>query len=426
MELSFRRCRLFLRRYGIEVKEAETMKIAMMTNSYKPFVAGVPVSVERLTEGLRRIGHEVVVFAPSYDTQEEEQDVVRYGSLLRNVAGGFSVPNSLDPIIEERFREEDFDVIHVHHPMMMGETARYLSKRYEVPLVFTYHTRYEQYLHYVGLSGFGRLMPSYIRHCTTPCDLVIAPTPLMKEYLEEISVKPPVSVLPTGLPMDSFLPDEEKAAQIRRMYLRGRKHLFVSVSRLAKEKNVEFLIRSVKLIKERRGSDFKLLLVGDGPERKHLQRLAEELGVQEEITFVGAVPNEEIRNYCHAADLFLFASRSETQGIVLIESMAAGTPVLAVRATGIEDVVVNGKNGYMTSVSEIEFTEKLMDILEKKELQILREGAKVTAQNYHSDLIAAKAEKIYMEAIRRRARKEEERHFRKRGDVVYFSSAMHM
>ena len=426
MELSFRRCRLFLRRYGIEVKEAETMKIAMMTNSYKPFVAGVPVSVERLTEGLRRIGHEVVVFAPSYDTQEEEQDVVRYGSLLRNVAGGFSVPNSLDPIIEERFREEDFDVIHVHHPMMMGETARYLSKRYEVPLVFTYHTRYEQYLHYVGLSGFGRLMPSYIRHCTTPCDLVIAPTPLMKEYLEEISVKPPVSVLPTGLPMDSFLPDEEKAAQIRRMYLRGRKHLFVSVSRLAKEKNVEFLIRSVKLIKERRGSDFKLLLVGDGPERKHLQRLAEELGVQEEIVFVGAVPNEEIRNYCHAADLFLFASRSETQGIVLIESMAAGTPVLAVRATGTEDVVICGENGYMTNVSEIEFSEKLMDILEKKELQILTEGAKKTAENYRSDLIAAKAEKIYMEAIRRRARKEEERHCRKRGDVVYFSSAMHM
>ena len=426
MELSFRRCRLFLRRYGIEVKEAETMKIAMMTNSYKPFVAGVPVSVERLTEGLRRIGHEVVVFAPSYDTQEEEQDVVRYGSLLRNVAGGFSVPNSLDPIIEERFREEDFDVIHVHHPMMMGETARYLSKRYEVPLVFTYHTRYEQYLHYVGLSGFGRLMPSYIRHCTTPCDLVIAPAPLMKEYLEEISVKPPVSVLPTGLPMDSFLPDEEKAAQIRRMYLRGRKHLFVSVSRLAKEKNVEFLIRSVKLIKERRGSDFKLLLVGDGPERKHLQRLAEELGVQEEIVFVGAVPNEEIRNYCHAADLFLFASQSETQGIVLIESMAAGTPVLAVRATGTEDVVICGENGYMTNVSEIEFSEKLMDILEKKELQILTEGAKKTAENYRSDLIAAKAEKIYMEAIRRRARKEEERHFRKRGDVVYFSSAMHM
>ena len=402
------------------------MKIAMMTNSYKPFVAGVPVSVERLTEGLRRMGHEVVVFAPSYDTQKEEQGVVRCGSLLRNVAGGFSVPNSLDPIIEERFREEDFDVIHVHHPMMMGETARYLSKRYEVPLVFTYHTRYEQYLHYVGLSGLGRLMPSYLRHCTAPCDLVIAPTPLMKEYLEEISVKPPVSVLPTGLPMDSFLPDEEKAAQIRRMYLRGRKHLFVSVSRLAKEKNVEFLIRSVKLIKERRGSDFKLLLVGDGPERKHLQRLAEELGVQEEITFVRAVPNEEIRNYCHAADLFLFASRSETQGIVLIESMAAGTPVLAVRATGTEDVVICGENGYMTNVSEMEFSEKLMDILEKKELQILTEGAKKTAENYRSDLIAAKAEKIYMEAIRRRARKEEERHFRKRGDVVYFSSAMYM
>lgn len=402
------------------------MKIAMMTNSYKPFVAGVPVSVERLTGELRKMGHEVVVFAPDYDAGEEEKDVVRCGALLRNVAGGFSVPNSLDPVIEERFREKNFDVIHMHHPMMMGKAARYLSKKYEVPLVFTYHTRYEQYLHYVGLSGLGGLMPPYLRHCTTPCDLVIAPTLLMKKYLEEISVKPPISVLPTGLLPDSFLPDEEKAAQLRRTFLQERKYLFVSVARLAKEKNVEFLIRSVKLIKEKRGSDFKLLLVGGGPERKHLQRLAEELGAADEIIFVGEVPNEQIKNYCHAADLFLFASRSETQGIVLIESMAAGTPVLAVRATGTEDVVICGKNGYMTNVSEMEFSEKLMDILEKKELSILTEGAKQTAESYRSGLIAAKAEKIYTEAIRRRERKEEERRLRKRGDVVYFNSALHM
>lgn len=385
------------------------MKIAMMTNSYKPFVAGVPISIERLTEGLRRAGHEVVVFAPSYDRKEEEKDVVRYGSLLRNVAGGFSVPNSLDPMIEEKFREGDFDVIHVHHPMMMGETARYLSKRYGVPLVFTYHTRYEQYLHYIGLSWACRLMPAYVRHCTARCDLVIAPTPLMKEYLEKTGIRPHVSVLPTGLPDESFLPDEEAAARIRGTYLQGRKHLFVSVARLAKEKNVELLIRSVKLIKEKRGSDFKLLLIGDGPGRKQLQRLSRELGVQEEIVFVGAVPNEEIRNYCRAADLFLFASRSETQGIVLIESMAAGTPVLAVKATGTEDVVIDGQNGYMTNASETEFAEKLMDILEKKELTVLTEGAGKTAESYRSGLIAARAGDIYREAIKRRARKEEEK-----------------
>ena len=119
------------------------MKIAMMTNSYKPFVAGVPISIERLTDSLRRQGHRVVVFAPSYAGQKEEEDVVRYRSLLRNVAGGFSVPDCLDPAIEREFLRGEFDLIHVHHPMMAGNAARYLSRKYGTPLVFTYHTRYD-------------------------------------------------------------------------------------------------------------------------------------------------------------------------------------------------------------------------------------------------------------------------------------------
>ena len=106
------------------------MKIAMMTNNYKPFVAGVPVSVERLTDSLREAGHEVVVFAPDYDGAENEMGVVRYKSILKGISGGFSVPNSLDPEIENRFKNGKFDLIHVHHPMLIGKTAKYLSKKY--------------------------------------------------------------------------------------------------------------------------------------------------------------------------------------------------------------------------------------------------------------------------------------------------------
>ncbi len=396
------------------------MKIAMMTNNYKPFIAGVPVSIERLTDALRQQGHRVVVFAPSYDGQKEEKDIVRYGSLLRNVAGGFSVPNCLDPVIEENFAREEFDVIHVHHPMMMGSVARYLSGKYGVPLVFTYHTRYEQYLHYIGLSGLKALMPFYIRHCTGRCDLVIAPTPLIRNYLEEIPIKPQVKVLPTGLTKDSFLADTGEAAGIRRRLLQGRKYLFCSVARLAKEKNIEFLIRSMKERKEKCGNDFKLALIGDGPERKRLEKLAKELGLQDEIVFAGTVANREIKNYCHASDLFLFASQSETQGIVLLESMAAGAPVLAVRGTGTEDIVTDGENGYMTGMSEKEFADRLMDILEKKEIQVLSRGALKTAEKFSSEAIAEEAAAIYLEAVRIRSCKVKEKHFRGKGDMVYF------
>lgn len=397
------------------------MRIAMMTNNYKPFVAGVAISVERLTESLREMGHQVVVFAPDYNGQPEEKDVVRYGALLKGVAGGFSVPNPLDPEIERKFREGNFDVIHVHHPMMIGDTARYLSWKYHTPLVFTYHTRYEQYLHYIGLSVLKGMMPFYIRSAAASCDVVVAPTPLMKSYLEDIRVKSQVRVLPTGLTRESFLPDEEKAGNLRRELLGDKRYLFCSVARLAKEKNLEFLLRSMKIRKETCGSDFRLALIGDGPYRKELVKLAEKMGLKDEVVFVGKAPNQEVKNYCRAADLFVFGSLSETQGIVLLESMAAGTPVLAVRATGTEDVVVNGENGYMTEVSETEFAEKMMDILEKKELDVLRRGARETAESYGCERIAREAVLLYAEAMQLRKDRERQKHNdrNRREDVVY-------
>lgn len=382
------------------------MKIAMMTNNYKPFVAGVPVSIERLSDSLRSQGHEVVVFAPSYDKQEAETNVVRYRALVRGVAGGFSVPDCLDMEIERRFKEGNFDVIHVHHPMMIGRTAQYLSWKYHVPLVFTYHTRYEQYLYYIGLSGLKRIMPAYVRSFARHCDMVIAPTPLMKEYLEQIQVGTDIRILPTGLPKDSFNPDRQKSAGLRRELIGDKKYLFCTVARLAKEKNLDFLLRCMMLHKDISGDDFRLAVIGDGPERRELEKRAVSFDIRNEIVFVGEVPNYEIKNYCHAADLFLFSSLSETQGIVLLESMAAGTPVIALRATGTGDVVMNGINGYMTEVSERDFVCKLMDILEKKEIDILRQGACQTAQSYNCERIAEEAVKIYKLAIERREKKE--------------------
>lgn len=381
------------------------MKIAMMTNNYKPFLAGVPISIERLTESLRRQEHHTVVFAPSYDGQKEEKDIVRYRSLLRNIACGFSVPDCFDPAIEKSFKEGEFDLIHVHHPMMMGSMAAYLSGKYEVPLVFTYHTRYEQYLHYIGLSAFREVIPAYIRHFTKKCDIVIAPTPLMKQYLMESGVETGIHVLPTGIQEENFYPDEARAEEIRRKVLGDRKYLFCCVARLAKEKNIAFLLRSMKLRKDRCGADFKLLLIGEGPYRQHLEELVKALDLKDEIVFAGCVQNQEIRNYCRAGDMFLFASESETQGIVLLEAMAAGTPVLALKATGTEDIVINGVNGYMTGASETEFEEKLMDILEKKELEILRAGARRTAGKYTCEEIGKQAAAIYEEAIRVRREK---------------------
>lgn len=216
------------------------MKIAMMTNNYKPYIAGVPISVERLSEGLRANGHEVIVFAPDYEGQEEDEHIVRYKAFIKGVLNGFSVPNSLDPDIEKRFREGQFDVIHVHHPMLIGRTALYLSKKYHVPLCFTYHTRYEQYLHYIGAEFLQKAVPDYVNRYANRCDLVFAPTPSMQAWLEKIGIRSGTAVLPTGLTKESFMAEEEEAAYLRDVLLGGRKYLFCTVARLAREKNLDF------------------------------------------------------------------------------------------------------------------------------------------------------------------------------------------
>lgn len=398
------------------------MRIAMMTNNYKPFVGGVPVSIERLTDSLRKAGHEVTVFAPTYRNMEEEAGVVRYRSLIRNVYKGAVVPDGMDPLIEKAFRAGNFDVIHVHHPMVIGWTALYLSQKYHVPMVFTYHTRYEQYLHYMGMSCMKDMMPAYIRSFAAKCDGVIAPTPGMKDYLEKIEVEAPVTVLPTGIADDGFLPDGEKVRGLREALAGDRKYLFCTVARLAKEKNLEFLLDSLFLRKEQGNADFKLVLVGEGPEGENLKKYVRQLGMEDEIIFAGKVPNREVKNYCAAADLFLFSSTSETQGIVSLEAMAAGTPVLAVDATGTADIVKNGKNGYLVKESVPDFAKKLDEILQGglKEMLCLRAGAKVTALGYSEDAVAAGAVLCYRSAMeQRRIKAIEKEHTSMRGKNIY-------
>ncbi len=384
------------------------MKIAMMTNNYKPFVAGVPISIERLSSGLRQLGHEVTVFAPFYQNEQEEAEVVRYAALWEGggkiIPEGVAIPDCTDFKIEQEFRKGGFDLIHVHHPMLIGKTALYLSKKYNVPLVFTYHTRYEQYLHYGLHNPFlvkqaARLVPRYVNAFTKQCDLVIAPTPLVKQYLRQTECRCNVEVLPTGIQENYFGNFEGEREEIRQKYLQGKKYLFCVTARLAKEKNLDFLIRSLAQLKAT-GMSFRLLVIGEGPQREVLQNCVNKLGMQEDILLIGKKPNEEIAGYCAAADLFLFASKSETQGIVLLEAMAVGTPVVAVQASGVQDVVCNGENGWMTAEGESEFAEAVRRSLTNQETYgRLCEGARRTAERYSEKEIAGQAAAHYQQLL---------------------------
>lgn len=411
------------------------MRIALMTNNYKPFIAGVPISVERLAKGLEAQGHQVTVFAPTYAEQQEESNCFRYASFMQKFVGGVVLPNPIDHRIEKEFRKNRYDIIHVHHPMLIGRTAAYLSKKYDIPLTFTYHTRYEQYLCYVkgirmleqgasrgdtrisriqGKVLYGiqeKLVPAYLNTFLKHCHHIFAPTAGMKDYLIEGCGYDPerIDILPTGIEDKHFhVTDEEKKA-IRIRYQAENMPLFLSVSRMAHEKNVSFLLQSIARFKEQYGRPFRLLMVGDGPNRQDYEQECMALGISEEVVFTGKVLNSEIAPYFAAADSFVFASKTETQGIVILEAFAGGTPVIALDATGVSDLVADGQNGLlcMEENSDV-FAQKVLDYVTDSRLSgLLSEGALKSAEEYREEAVAQKAIRIYNSVIAEyRAEKE--------------------
>lgn len=412
------------------------MRIAMLTNNYLPFVGGVPISIKRLADGLRELGHMVYIFAPTYGSETEEEYVIRYHSLPFEISNGCVVPDIMDQRIYRAFENYDFDIIHVHHPILAGDAAQYLGRKYGIPVIYTYHTRYEQYLHYIKPYHSLQLrytrernallrrvegnvleysestfLPRYIRFFSNRCDMVFAPSLMMRELLQEQGVTTRIELLPTGLEQQFYRPDEKKAEEIRRSYARNAMFLFCTVSRLEEEKNISFLIRSMQVLKSKYTKDFRLLIIGDGTKRKVLETEAKMLDLKEQVVFLGTIPQTEIKNYYKACDLFLFASKSETQGIVLLEAMAASLPVVAVSASGVNDIVVQNENGRVTTETEEEFADTVKEVVSNvPKYNAMKQHAINTAYEYSCEVIAKQAEQYYIESIMRK----EEEHEKKR------------
>lgn len=395
------------------------MKIAMMTNNYKPFVGGVPISVERQAEELVKRKHEVTVFAPEYSDEKsgEEFDngirIIRFPTGKRCMENGMVYPRLILGEITEVFEKETFDLIHTHHPMFVGPTALYLGKKYSIPVVYTYHTRYEDYLHYLDflkedksfpiirkmLLNFGRetVVPKYMRWFTNRCDLILVPTAGMQQRIRENGTKVQTAVFPTGLAEDFYTECPKEADAVRRKYLPEDGILFCTTGRLEKEKNPEFLLEGIVKLKEKMKEPFRMLFIGDGSMRNELEQKVQKLGIADVVRFVGNVPNGQVNRYLQAADVFLFTSKSETQGIVLAEAFAAGCPVVAVDASGVEDIVEDCINGFKTAEDVDVWSDKVLEVLENREE--MQRRAKITAEGYRSTRLAVYEEMLYAQCI---------------------------
>lgn len=389
------------------------MKICMMTNTYLPHVGGVARSVHTFSEMFRRRGHEVLVVAPTFEgddevPQEIEQTVVRLPAIQQFNGSDFSVRLPLTWLMEQRLTEFKPNIVHSHHPYLLGDSALRYAADKNAPVVFTHHTLHEEYTHYVPFDSpaLRQFVIELCTHYANLCDAVVAPSESVASLIKSRGVIAPIEVIPTGVDVASF-------AHGRRQMFRKRYDIpadaFVvgHLGRLAPEKNLAFLGRAVvQFLRE--NSDTRFLLVGDGPSARDLIESFKIAGVYAQLILTGKLTGRDVCDSYRAMDVFAFSSFSETQGMVLAEAMAAGLPAVALDASGVREVVRNDENGYLLDAEsdEGEFALCLKEIRTRPDLLAkLSDGAKKTARQFSRGASVRKALALYRNVLKTTRRK---------------------
>lgn len=379
------------------------MKIAIFTNNYLPNPYGVPGSVETFRREFERSGHEVFIFAPDWPGYvDENRNVFRYPSwdLKIKIKFPLAIPFSrkMDKILEDL----ELDIIHSQHPNLLGMAARKWAKKKKIPLVFTWHTLYDKYANFVPFFPPKLVAWWTIRNASNYANLsdqVIVPTDSIMPILKSWGVEKDMEAVATGVEEEIFSGSDRGIARKELGFSEG-DIVFLLVSRLTEEKNVPFIFDSLEgiLKKEPRA---KFLVVGGGYLLEGLSRWAREKNLLEKVVFIGEVEREKTRDYYAASDIFVYASMSETQGMIVTEAMYMGLPVVAVRATGISSLVEHQENGFLTELREEDFEKRCWELLENSGLRKLmgERSAGIAREKYTASVCAEKMLGIYERLI---------------------------
>lgn len=382
------------------------MKIAFFTNCYKPLINGVVTSITTLKEAYEEKGHETYVFAPQVeDYIDKEENIFRYKSvnLTKKVKYPLAIPLSFSA--KKVITEFNPDIIHINHPFLLSSIAMMYGKKLGIPKILTIHTQYEQYAYYVSpipSKITQEAIKMIVSNFASKTDCITTPSESMKGLLSKYGINSRIEVIPNAIRIDSFRKkNEPKCREIMKKYhLKEDEKIILFVGRIATEKSIDKIIKALSIIKEKGIKKVKLLIVGDGPNLDELKSLVHALGVENEVIFTGAVNYREIQNYYKVAYLFTIASTTETFGIVTIEALASGLPVLAVKAPGAIDILTDNKDGRLVENDIDQFARALEEMIRKPELRDrLSLGAIETSNRYSANVISDKMLNLYHEII---------------------------
>ena len=375
------------------------MNILMMTNTFTPHVGGVARSIDAFSQTFRQQNHRVLTVAPTFeDMPDDEKDVIRVAAIQNFNGSDFSVALPIPHFLSHEVETFKPAIIHTHHPFLVGGIALRLAHQFKTPLIFTHHTLYEQYTHYVpgDSAAMKRFVISLSTHYANLCDAVITPSESLKDLIVSRGVTTPVHVIPTGVHPACF--QRERNHSLRDALGIPQSALLIGhVGRLAKEKNLYFMANIIKdYLLQNIQAHF--LLVGSGPMKAVLHDYFSDHKLDGRIHFSGVLSAEALTAAYSTMDVFIFTSKSETQGMVLTEAMATGTPIIGLDAPGAREVIQDEKNGRLIKTeNHTAFISALHWFAQRteKEHLALRACALTTAETFSLPRTADKALALY-------------------------------
>lgn len=376
------------------------LRVAIFTESALPIINGVSVSVASLVDELRHQGHSVHIFTARYPGyRDPDPNTYRFRALETPISRGY--PVSYPPFYRMllKFRRHEFDIIHTHSPFLLGMVGFRWAESHGIPIVSTYHTLYDRYAHYFTLLPKRYVRFKIAKHTNfyyNRMDHVITPSEASRKWLRRHSVDRPITVIPTGIPRGPMI----DRAEIRHaLGISPDVRVMLYAGRLAKEKNLLVLLEMAAFAFAQ-DPTLRLWLVGDGPFRSECTATARRLGIGDRVKFVGQVDRNEVDRYYAAADLFVFPSITETQGLVVQEAMMRGLPAVAVIGGGAGASIVDGENGYVVRNEPQAFAEQALEILNDDILHArLADGAVRSVQDLSVPVMAERVVAVYRQVI---------------------------
>lgn len=386
-------------------------RIGIFSECYEPVLNGVVVSIETFRQELERLGYNYFIFTTDNVKKENQRNVFRIPAMLKFEAKGGRYPIAWPQRVgfwARKAKELRLDLIHSQHLLNVGALGLRVAQKIKIPAILTYHTLLAEYGHYVPFFGnlYRQIIKQKSRDYCNEYNQIVTPSMPMKEILISYGVTTPIEVIPTGINLEK-LQNPYPTKVIRAKWdIPEHQKILLYVSRIAKEKNIGFLIEAMKqLVVNRRKkysrADVHLLIVGGGPELAFYQDLVEETGLSPYVTFTDMLKKEITNRYYGAADLFVFPSVTETQGIVVSEAMAAGLPAIAINKMGPRDIIKNGEDGFLTHLNRKEFVARIESLLDNEKMRRnFSEAAKENAKEFSSKNCALKMKSLYEKNLR--------------------------